>query len=257
MPDISSDSSILNNQLGKIKPVKDNKVLIVALDYADAEDALNMADKLDPESCRVKVGKELFTRSGPSIVKDLTNRGFDVFLDLKFHDIPNTVAKAVLAAAEAGAWMVNVHASGGRHMMEAARNALSDLSEADRPLLIAVTVLTSMSEAELNELGVSQPLNEQVQNLASIAEQSGMDGVVSSAREAAAIKELCGDSFTTVTPGIRPAGACIGDQKRVMTPSEAILGGSDFLVVGRPITAAENPMQVVESIQLDIESAKS
>jgi len=125
MPDISSDSSILNNQLGKIKPVKDNKVLIVALDYADAEDALNMADKLDPESCRVKVGKELFTRSGPSIVKDLTNRGFDVFLDLKFHDIPNTVAKAVLAAAEAGAWMVNVHASGGRHMMEAARNAVN------------------------------------------------------------------------------------------------------------------------------------
>lgn len=237
--------------------MENNKALIVALDYANGSDALNMAEKLDPGSCRVKVGKELFTRSGPKVVQDLTARGFDVFLDLKFHDIPNTVAKAVLAAAEAGAWMVNVHASGGAEMMETARDALDALPKDHQPLLIAVTVLTSMSESELQGLGVSNSLNQQVLHLASMAADAGMDGVVSSAREASAIKSLCGGDFITVTPGIRPTGSIVGDQKRVMTPSEAIEGGSDFLVVGRPITSVENPMQVVESIQAEISSVKT
>ena len=227
-----------------------NRALIVALDYARATDALKMAAKLDPDFCRVKVGKELFTRSGPGVVRKLTSMGFDVFLDLKFHDIPNTVARAVLAAAETGAWMVNVHASGGGQMMEAARQALDTLD--NRPLLVAITVLTSMDEAELRSTGVPGSLDEQVLHLASMASLSGLDGVVCSAREAQAIKARCGASFVTVTPGIRPSGASVGDQKRVVTPGEAIAGGSDYLVVGRPITQAQDPMQVVEAVQLEM-----
>lgn len=229
--------------------------LIVALDYANEADALDMASRLDPNLCRVKVGKELFTRCGPKVARQLVDMGFDVFLDLKFHDIPNTVAKAVLAAAELGVWMVNVHASGGSQMMQAAREALCTLPEDRRPFLIAVTVLTSMNEIELQAMGVNRSLDDQVLHLASMASKAGMDGVVCSAREAAEIKAACGDYFTTVTPGIRPAGASTGDQKRVMTPAEAISCGSDFLVVGRPITAAENPMDVVRAIQLEVDSA--
>ena len=234
-----------------------NKALIVALDYPNSEEALAMALKLEPDACRVKVGKELFTREGPDIVRQLSAMGFDVFLDLKFHDIPNTVAKAVLAAADAGAWMINVHASGGGQMMQAAREALNTLPAEQRPLLIGVTVLTSMSEPELQAMGVSNSLDDQVLHLASLAAQSGMDGVVSSAREAAAIKQVCGDQFATVTPGIRPAGADVGDQKRIMTPAQAVSGGSDYLVVGRPITQAEKPMDLVEAILAEIESAKA
>ena len=233
-----------------------NKALIVALDYPNSEEALAMAQKLEPQACRVKVGKELFTREGPDIVRQLSAMGFDVFLDLKFHDIPNTVAKAVLAAADAGAWMINVHASGGGQMMQAAREALNTLPAEQRPLLIGVTVLTSMSEPELQAMGVSNSLDDQVLHLASLAAQSGMNGVVSSAREAAAIKQVCGDQFATVTPGIRPAGADVGDQKRIMTPAQAVSGGSDYLVVGRPITQAEKPMDLVEAILAEIESAQ-
>lgn len=233
-----------------------DKTLIVALDYANAEDALAMASKLDSDLCRVKVGKELFTRCGPQIVRELANMGFDVFLDLKFHDIPNTVAKAVLAAAEAGAWMVNVHASGGVQMMRAAREIISDIAEEKQPLLIAVTVLTSMSEPELQSMGINKSLNQQVLDLASMAAESGMDGVVCSAQEVAALKSACGEGFVTVTPGIRPAGASVGDQKRIMTPSQAVQAGSDFLVVGRPITAAEDPMAVVAAIHSEVDSAR-
>lgn len=237
--------------------MRDDKALIVALDYANAADAMEMAAQLDPGSCRVKVGKELFTRSGPKTVEALKDMGFDVFLDLKFHDIPNTVAKAVLAAAEVGAWMINVHASGGPQMMMAAREALNGLPKDQQPLLIAVTVLTSMTGPELQQLGVSNSLDKQVSNLASIASESGMDGVVSSAREASAIKDLCGQDFATVTPGIRPAGAVVGDQKRVMTPAQAVSAGSDYLVVGRPITSAQEPMEVVASIQKEMSTARA
>lgn len=230
------------------------KALIVALDYANADQAMEMASQLDPQLCRVKVGKELFTRVGPTLVSTLANKGFDVFLDLKFHDIPNTVAKAVLAAAESGAWMVNVHASGGGEMMQAARDSLGTVPESQRPLLIAVTVLTSMSESELHSLGVKRALVDQVTHLASMAADCGMDGVVCSAREAGAIKASCGEGFLTVTPGIRPEGSDLGDQKRIMTPSQAVAGGSDYIVVGRPITAAENPMGVVEAIQRELDS---
>ena len=186
-------------------------------------------------------------------MRELSGLGFDVFLDLKFHDIPNTTAKAVLAAAEAGAWMVNVHASGGAQMMQAAREELNNFV-GRKPLLIGVTVLTSMSQDELNQLGVTSSLNDQVENLASLAKQSGLDGVVCSALEAGRIKEICGSDFATITPGIRPAGAALGDQKRVMTPGEAVKAGSDYLVVGRPITAATDPMGVVSNILNEIVS---
>lgn len=259
MPDVKIEDSLIKpvSEPG-IRPLRSLPLrpLIVALDYATEADAIAMAAQLDPNLCRIKVGKELFTRCGPSVVARLTEMGFHVFLDLKFHDIPNTVAKAVLAAAEAGVWMVNVHASGGRQMMLAAREALSVLPESQRPLLIAVTVLTSMSEPELQEMSVANSLNDQVLHLATMAAEAGMDGVVCSALEAAAIKAQVGNNFLTVTPGIRPSGASIGDQKRVMTPAEAITAGSDYLVVGRPITTAENPMQVVQAIQLELDSCR-
>lgn len=226
--------------------------LIVALDYANEDLALNMASQLNPENCRVKVGKELFTRSGPQVVRKLTDMGFEVFLDLKFHDIPNTVAKAVLAAAESGAWMVNVHASGGTEMMEAASESLNTLPKEQRPMLIAVTVLTSMNESQLKGLGIQRSLNDQVLHLASLAAKAGIDGVVCSAQEAAAIKQVCGRGFVTVTPGIRPVGSDLGDQQRVMTPAEAIANGSDYLVIGRPITAASKPMDIVNSIHREL-----
>lgn len=220
--------------------------VIVALDYPDAGSALAMADRLDPHKVRVKVGKELFTRSGPAVVQALHDKGFAVFLDLKFHDIPHTVAGAVRAAAEMGVWMVNVHAGGGERMMVAARNALADY--AHRPLLIAVTVLTSMDEADLQQLGVSDTVADRVERLALLAQQSGLDGVVCSGKEARQLQRVCGHDFTLVTPGIRPAGSATGDQRRVLSPCQAQAQGVDYMVIGRPITQAENPTAVVDEI---------
>ena len=222
------------------------KPIIVALDFDTEAKALALADALDPTECRVKVGKELFTRCGPGLVSALVQREFDVFLDLKFHDIPNTVAKAVRSAAELGVWMVNVHASGGSRMMIAAREAIADLP--NPPLLIAVTVLTSMSADDLQELGVSIPLTDQVLHLASLAAQSGLDGVVCSAQEAALLKARLGTNFVLVTPGIRPLGSALGDQRRVMTPEQAAALGIEVLVIGRPITEAADPANVLRAI---------
>lgn len=233
----------------------DNKSLIVALDYADAESALQMARQLDPAVCRVKVGKELFTRCGPAIVESLQSMGFELFLDLKFHDIPNTTAKAVRAAAELGVWMVNVHASGGRRMMEAAREELAKVNDA-RTLLIAVTVLTSMERSDLAEIGLDLDPIDQVVRLARLTESSGLDGVVCSAQEATVLRQTVSDEFKLVTPGIRPASAEAGDQRRILTPTDAIKAGSSYLVVGRPITKAEQPMAAAAAIQAEIEQAR-
>jgi orotidine-5'-phosphate decarboxylase len=198
-----------------------------------------MAQQLDPSKCRVKVGKELFTASGPQILEQLHKLNFDVFLDLKFHDIPNTCAGAVAAAAELGVWMVNVHASGGERMMVAAAEAIANKSH--KPLLIAVTVLTSMEQSDLAGIGLDVSPQQQVERLAKLAKQSGMDGVVSSAQEIELIKELCGKNFLTVTPGIRPAGSEVDDQRRITTPQQAVDVGGDYLVIGRPITQADDP----------------
>jgi orotidine-5'-phosphate decarboxylase len=226
--------------------------LIIALDYASLDAALCMADRLDPARCRLKVGKELFTRSGPEVLDALHGRGFEIFLDLKFHDIPNTVAGAVQAAAEQGVWMVNVHAGGGRRMMMAARERLERHGLSTR--LIAVTVLTSMEAEDLVELGITASPAEQVERLALLAQDSGMDGVVCSAREAARLRDLCGESFLKVTPGIRPGFAVAGDQRRVMTPAAAVAAGSSHLVVGRPVTQAEEPMAALAAIERELTS---
>jgi orotidine-5'-phosphate decarboxylase len=215
--------------------------IIVALDYPTAQQAIAMARQLDPSKCRVKVGKELFTASGPAILEELQKIDFDVFLDLKFHDIPNTCAGAVAVAAELGVWMVNVHASGGERMMVAAAEAIANKSH--KPLLIAVTVLTSMEQSDLAGIGLDITPQQQVERLAKLSKQSGMDGVVSSAQEIELIKDLCGKEFLTVTPGIRPAGSPAGDQRRIMTPQQAVNAGGDYMVIGRPITQATNPEQ--------------
>ncbi|WP_416140520.1 orotidine-5'-phosphate decarboxylase [Halomonas sp. HK25] len=227
--------------------------LIIALDYASLHAALCMADSLDPARCRLKVGKELFTRSGPDVVEALHGRGFEVFLDLKFHDIPSTVAGAVQAAAEQGVWMVNVHAGGGRRMMEAAKERLQRHGLSTH--LIAVTVLTSMEANDLVDVGVSVSPAEQVERLALLARQSGMDGVVCSAQETARLRELCGEAFLKVTPGIRPSFAQVGDQRRVMTPRDAMAAGSTHLVVGRPVTQAEDPMAALAAIEAELAGA--
>jgi len=220
--------------------------VIVALDMADADAALQLARRLDPAACRLKVGKELFTASGPALLDALHELGFELFLDLKFHDIPNTVAAAVAAAARRGVWMVNVHASGGRRMLEAARAALESVPRP--PLLIGVTVLTSMDEQDYAELGFALPLAEQVQRLALLCRDSGLQGVVCSAREAPALRAACGEDFTLVTPGIRPAGSASDDQRRVLAPAEAMAGGSSYLVIGRPITRAPDPAAALAAI---------
>ncbi|MFT6916416.1 MAG: orotidine-5'-phosphate decarboxylase [Motiliproteus sp.] len=227
--------------------------LIVALDYPSMEQALAMASQLDPSLCRVKVGKELFTRAGPAVVDALHRQGFDVFLDLKFHDIPSTTAKAVVAAADMGVWMVNLHASGGRKMMEAARNEFDKVA-GTKPLLIAVTVLTSMLAEDLQQLGVQQSPQQQVQRLALLAQQSGMDGVVCSAEEALTLKRQLGAAFQLVTPGIRPQGSDRGDQQRIMTPAQAIRAGSDYLVLGRPITQAAEPLAALQGVLAELEN---
>ena len=224
--------------------------IIVALDFADEASALALVERLDPGLCRLKVGKEMFTRLGPAFVERLMKRGFDVFLDLKFHDIPNTVARACAAAAGLGVWMLNVHASGGRRMMEAAREALDGFAQ--RPLLIGVTILTSLSAEELSEIGFTGSPEENVRRLAALAQQSGLDGVVCSPREAAALRSERGDDFLLVTPGVRPAGADIGDQRRVMTPADAMRAGASYLVIGRPITAAADPLAALREISSEL-----
>lgn len=230
--------------------------VIVALDYDNDAAALDFVSRIDPSSCNLKVGKELFTVAGPQFVSKLVALNFRVFLDLKFHDIPNTTAKAVRAAASLGVWMVNVHASGGRVMMEHTVEELDKMpSTLPRPLLIGVTVLTSMDEAQLREVGVPRTPQEQVLRLAKLAKESGLNGVVSSALEASMIKKELGSNFVTVTPGIRPSGADLGDQKRVMTPAAAIAAGSDYLVIGRPITRAPDPSAVLKSINHEIYQA--
>ena len=230
--------------------------VIVALDYDNDAAALDFVSRIDPSSRNLKVGKELFTVAGPQFVSKLVALNFRVFLDLKFHDIPNTTAKAVRAAASLGVWMVNVHASGGRVMMEHTVEELDKMpSTLPRPLLIGVTVLTSMDEAQLREVGVPRTPQEQVLRLAKLAKESGLNGVVSSALESSMIKKELGSNFVTVTPGIRPSGADLGDQKRVMTPAAAIAAGSDYLVIGRPITRAPDPSAVLKSINHEIYQA--
>ncbi len=228
-----------------------NPKVIVALDFATEAQALKLVDGLDPTMCRLKVGKEMFTHMGPSFVKSLENRGFGVFLDLKFHDIPNTVARAVAAAADLGVWMVNVHASGGPRMMEAAVKALEPYG-AKRPLLTAVTVLTSMDEEQLRAVGITCPLEEQVLRLATLTRDCGLDGVVCSAREAAMLRQHLGQDFKLVTPGIRPRNAELGDQIRVVTPADAIKLGSSYLVMGRPITKALDPIAALKAVNAEL-----
>jgi orotidine-5'-phosphate decarboxylase len=220
--------------------------IIVALDYDNSNSALALADQLNPNQCRLKVGKELFVAAGPQLVKSLSDRGFDVFLDLKFHDIPNTVAKAVSAAADLGVWMTNVHASGGTRMMTAAREAVEN--HGGDMLLIAVTVLTSMDASDLQQLGVKDVVKEQVLNLATLAKHSSLDGVVCSAQEASHLKQKLGQDFKLVTPGIRLTDSAMDDQRRIVTPEQAIEQGSDYLVIGRPITQAENPQNILQKI---------
>lgn len=227
--------------------------LIVAMDYNNAHDCLALARRLSPELCRLKVGKELFTATGPALVEQLRVMGFEVFLDLKFHDIPNTTAAAVKVAAELGVWMVNVHASGGERMLRECRERLEQV-QGPQPLLIGVTVLTSMNEAELRALGVDRTPLEQVQRLAGLSQRCGLDGVVCSAREAGVLREQLGEEFCLVTPGIRPAGSPPDDQRRTMTPAEAVAAGSHYLVMGRPITRAEDPAASCQAIVESLDS---
>lgn len=226
--------------------------IIVALDYPDADTARQFVARVQPELCRLKVGKELFVAAGPAFVEELVGQGYDVFLDLKFHDIPNTVAQACKAAARLGVWMMNVHASGGPRMLAAAREALEGLE--NRPLLIAVTVLTSMGADELKAIGVEVDAEQQVLRLAALTHSAGLDGVVCSALEAAALRRTLGNAFCLVTPGIRPAGSATGDQTRILTPQQAIAAGADYLVIGRPITQAADPLQVLQAIAQEIET---
>ena len=229
--------------------------IIVALDYADAASALKLVNQLDPSLCRLKVGKELFTAVGPQFVEQLTQADFGVFLDLKFHDIPNTVAKACTAASNLGVWMLNVHASGGLEMMQAAQQAVQ--SSDAKPLLIAVTVLTSMNQAGLNQIGIQTDLATHVLNLATLTQQAGLDGVVCSALEAKMLRTQLGSDFCLVTPGIRPANVNQDDQSRVVTPADALSIGASYLVIGRPITQATNPLKALEAIHAECVGLKT
>lgn len=225
--------------------------IIVALDYEKEAEALALVDQIDPSLCRLKVGKEMFTTLGINFVKQLHQRNFDVFLDLKYHDIPNTVARAVRSAADLGVWMVDLHASGGLRMMEEAKKILEPYGK-DAPLLIAVTVLTSMEDLDLLLIGINASPMEQVLRLAHLTQRAGLDGVVCSPQEVEILRNTCGKEFKLVTPGIRPIGTDFGDQRRVMTPTAAIRAGSDYLVIGRPITQADNPAEVLRSINVSI-----
>ncbi len=221
--------------------------IIVALDYPQAQSALDFATRIEPGSCRLKVGKELFTEAGPELVRQLVDAGHEVFLDLKFHDIPHTVNRAVAAACRLGVWMVNVHALGGRAMLEAAREAVEAAER--RPKLIAVSLLTSMNQDTLNEIGIERPVEREVVELTGLSLAAGLDGMVCSAQEATLLRERFGDAPLLVTPGIRPEGSARGDQQRVMTPREAIEAGSSYLVIGRPITQHPEPMAELERIR--------
>jgi len=232
-----------------IQTTEDQKI-VIALDYANAHDALHFVEKLDPSICRLKVGKELFTAAGPPLVEALVAKGFGVFLDLKFHDIPTTVAKACEAASHLGVWMLNVHASGGVAMMEAAREGVERSGQ--KPILIAVTVLTSMNQQMMNEVGVAGAVSDQVLNLAALTQKSGLNGVVCSAQEAPILRKALGDKFCLVTPGIRPADAALDDQSRVVTPTQALAMGSSYLVIGRPITQSKNPLETLKKINEEI-----
>lgn len=222
--------------------------IIIPLDM-EYTSAVSIADKLDPNICRLKVGNQLFTSSGPKIVKTLHDKGFEIFLDLKFHDIPNTVYESVRSAANLGVWMINVHASGGSKMLDASKKALEGFDKP--PLLIGVTILTSISEEILTEIGFNN-LDKQVMRLTKLAQRSGLDGVVCAASDASKVKQTCGESFLTVTPGIRPRDADLNDQSRTSTPKEAIANGSDFLVIGRPITGSEDPTNALENIYKEV-----
>ena len=228
--------------------------VIVALDYDNKDTAMAFIDKLDPTLCKLKVGKEMFTLFGPEFVKEIIAKGFDVFLDLKFHDIPNTVAKACKAAAELGVWMVNVHASGGLPMMQAAKEAIANSANPSTKL-IAVTVLTSMDQEDLKLLGSRYNPLEAVASLAAAAKECGLHGVVCSPLEASTVRKIAGDDFMIITPGVRPAGAATSDQKRVKTPAEAIKAGATALVIGRPVTGSDNPALAVKTILQQIEEA--
>lgn len=236
--------------LSTSRAVTDSPV-IVALDYANRDSALAFVDRIDPRDCRLKVGKEMFTLFGPQFVRELQQRGFDIFLDLKFHDIPNTTAHAVKAAADLGVWMVNVHASGGARMMTAAKEALLPFG-ADAPLLIAVTVLTSMEASDLQDIGITATPAEHAERLARLTQQCGLDGVVCSAQEAVRFKSELGHAFKLVTPGIRPQGSDAGDQRRIMTPEQALQAGVDYMVIGRPVTQSADPAQTLKAINASL-----
>lgn len=225
--------------------------VVVALDYNNRDHALAFVDRIAPRECRLKVGKEMFTLFGPQLVRDLQQRGFDIFLDLKFHDIPNTAAHAVAAAADLGVWMVNVHASGGARMMTAAREALLPFGK-DAPLLIAVTVLTSMEASDLADIGVTLSPAEHAERLAALTQKCGLDGVVCSAQEAMRFKQAFGHDFKLVTPGIRPQGSAAGDQRRIMTPEQALAAGVDYMVIGRPVTQSDDPAQTLKAINASL-----
>ena len=226
--------------------MRSNSPVIVALDFDNQQAALSLAEQLDPSQCRLKVGKELFTAAGPELVKKLVARNFDVFLDLKFHDIPNTVAQAIKASADLGVWMANVHASGGSRMMSAAKQALDE--QGSDMQLIAVTVLTSMDDTDLLETGVQRSPSEQVMHLAQLTQQCGLHGVVCSAQEASALKSALGANFKLITPGIRLPDSAADDQRRIVSPSDAVALGSDYLVIGRPITQSATPLETLQKI---------
>jgi len=239
------------NSIARSSRVVTDSPIVVALDYDSRDKALAFVEGIDPRDCRLKVGKELFTRSGPQLVRDLQQRGFEVFLDLKFHDIPNTTAHAVAAAADLGVWMVNVHASGGARMMNAAKEALLPFGK-DAPLLIAVTVLTSMDASDLADLGIALTPGDYAARLASLTRDCGLDGVVCSAQEAVRFKQEFGQDFKLVTPGIRPAGSDVGDQRRIMTPYDARQAGVDYMVIGRPITQSASPAKTLRDIRASL-----
>ncbi|TCJ96224.1 orotidine-5'-phosphate decarboxylase [Volucribacter psittacicida] len=230
--------------------------IIVALDYETEREALTLVDQIDPSLCRLKVGKEMFTTLGTDFIKQLHKRHFQVFLDLKYHDIPNTVARAVRSAADLGVWMVDLHASGGLRMMETAKQILEPYGK-DAPLLIAVTVLTSMEDVDLLQIGINTSPMEQVIRLARLCQRAELDGVVCSPQEVAILREQCGADFKLVTPGIRPEGSDVADQRRVMTPKEAVQAGSDYLVIGRPITQSADPVAVLKKINQSLNDSCS
>ena len=225
--------------------------LVVAMDFDDVDAAIRLAQQLDPTVCRLKVGHQLYASAGPVAVRSLQDLGFEIFLDLKFHDIPNTVAGACKAAADLGVWMVNVHAAGGPVMMAAAARAVEETVT----LVTAVTILTSFDQAQFQQVGYQGQIADQVVSMALLAQQSGLDGVVCSAHEIGLLRSELDAGFCLVTPGIRPAGTAIGDQQRVMTPGQAVAAGSDFLVIGRPITQSPDPSSVVAAIHQEIGSS--